>query len=234
MNTWADKEISPKCSRESSGARVRGWTLRPNDLFALFNLILFALLASSVYWQRFVQFKGRANLPEFVFYATVIMAGIVVAWVTLRPFPFSISVMVAFEAGVLLHFAGGLIHWGGMRLYDHQIGISFFDYPMRFDKIVHCTNALIGCAVTVEIFRLLRIRFPRALIFFVTLVVVGVGALIEIVEYVVMKTIPHNGVGDYDNNMTDLLANLVGCLVFALLWRVKPLRRRLPSPDEEP
>ena len=135
--------------------------------------------------------------------------------------------LVAFEAGLFLHFAGGLIYPGVIRLYDVRIGINFFDYPLRFDKIVHFVNTFVGCLVTIEVFRLLKIRFPRALMFFVLLVVVGVGGLIELVEYVVVKTIPHNGVGDYDNNMTDLLANLAGCLTFAALWTVKPLRRRI-------
>jgi hypothetical protein len=104
---------------------------------------------------------------------------------------------------------------------------------LRFDKIVHAANAMIGCVVALEFFRLLKVRFARGLILVVLLVVVGTGAIVEIAEYVVVKTIPHNGVGDYDNNMKDLLANLVGCLAFAALWAVKPIRRVLPSPGHE-
>jgi hypothetical protein len=234
MNRWARKGTFPRYCDESSEAGIPKW--RPNafDIFALFNLILFSVLASSIYWDRFLNFKSRANLPEFIAYAVLLMAGMIVLWVGLRPLRISVPVLLAFQAGLFLHFAGGLSYPGGMRLYDHPIGIYFFDYPLRFDKIVHFTNALIGCIVALEIARLLKFRLPRALIFTVLLVVVGVGALIEIVEYVVVKTIPHNGVGDYDNNMTDLLANLFGCLAFIVLWAVKPLRRRFPSPDQEP
>jgi len=233
MTTWVCKETSPTCCREASEAGIRRW--RPNafDIFALFNLILFAVLASSVYWDRFLQFKSRANLPEFIAYAVIFIAAMVIAWVVLRPLHFSARVLAAFQAGLFLHFAGGLFYPGGIRLYDHSIGIHFFSYPLRYDKIVHLVNAFIGCIVTLEFFRLLKFRMPRALVFTVVLFVVGVGALIEIVEYAVVKAIPHNGVGDYDNNMTDLLANLAGCLAFAAFWAVKPLRRRFPSPEPE-
>jgi hypothetical protein len=233
MTTVVRKETSATYCREQSAAGMRG--LRPNafDKFALFNLILFAVLASSVYWDRFLQFKSRANLPEFIAYAVIFMAAMVVAWIVLRPLNFSARVLAAFQVGLFLHFAGGLFYPGGMRLYDHSIGIHLFDYPLRYDKIVHLVNAFIGCIVTLEFFRLMKFRAPRALVLTVVLVVVGAGALIEIIEYAVVKTIPHNGVGDYDNNMTDLLANLAGCLAFAAFWAVKPLRRRFPSPNPE-
>jgi len=231
MTTWARKEPSATCSRGAAGAGMRCWRLNAFDKFALFNLILFAILTSSVYWDRFLEFKSRANLPEFIAYAGILMAAMVVAWMVLRSLNFSPGVLVVFQAGLFFHFAGGLFYPGGIRLYDHFLGIDFFNYPLRYDKVVHLVNAFIGCIVVLEIFRLLRFRAPRALVLVVILVVIGVGAAIEMVEYTIVKTIPHNGVGEYDNNMTDLLANLAGCLVFAALWAVKPLRRLFPAPD---
>jgi len=225
------KEPSATYCQGEAEAGIRGWRLNAFDKFALCNLILFAVLASSVYWDRFLEFKSRANLPEFLAYAGILMAAMVFAWIKLRSLDFSPRVLAVFQAGLLLHFSGGLFYPGGVRLYDHAIGIEFFNYPLRYDKVVHLANAFVGCIVVLEIMRLLKFRAPRALWLVVSLVVIGAGAAIEMVEYVVVKTIPHNGVGDYDNNMTDLLANLAGCLAFAVLWAVKPLRRKLPSLD---
>jgi hypothetical protein len=234
MSTGIRKEASDRCRDEKSGAGIRKWRPNPLDIFAIINLTLFAVLISSVYWERFLRFKSRANLPEFIAYAALLMGGMVILWIVLRPLHISVLVLLACQVGLLLHFAGGLSYPGGMRLYDYPIDIYFFDYLFRFDKIVHFVNSIIGCIVTLEIARLLKFRIPRVLSLVVILVVVGTGALIEIVEYVVVKTVPHNGVGDYDNNMTDLLANLFGCLTFAALWSVKPMRRMFPSPDQEP
>ena len=43
------------------------------------------------------------------------------------------------------------------------------------------------------------------------------GAIIEMVEYGVVLTFETNGVGDYDNNMQDLLANFCGSLIYLAL-----------------
>jgi hypothetical protein len=63
------------------------------------------------------------------------------------------------------------------------------------------------------------------------LVVLGLGAIIEIVEYIVVLTVPQNGVGGYDNNMQDLLANLAGASSFML---VTALRRWMAGPTPLP
>jgi hypothetical protein len=198
------------------------------DLFVGFNAALFLLLASTAYWRRFLQFKTRADLPEFMVYATVLFTGILVAWWGLRRLSFRSPVLVLFEAGLLLHFSAGLMHPNGMRLYDLSLGVRLFDYPLRFDKVVHFFNAYVGCALTLELFRLLRVRIPRVRMLVVALTVIGVGAVIEMIEYMVVKTVPHNGVGDYDNNMTDLIANLAGCVAYAATQRAfAVLGRRL-------
>ena len=57
-------------------------------------------------------------------------------------------------------------------------------------------------------------------LFFVFLIVLGLGAIVEIFEYGVTKTVPHNGVGDYDNNMQDLLGNCAGGLLYVWMTSV--------------
>jgi hypothetical protein len=51
----------------------------------------------------------------------------------------------------------------------------------------------------------------------VLLVVLGLGAVVEIVEYFVVLTVAHQGVGDYHNNLQDLVANLVGASTHLLV-----------------
>lgn len=218
--------------RVMSASSVRGalGRLTPVDFFAAGNVALFVLLAATVYWERFVAFRGSANLPEFLAYATFLLSAIGGAWFAGRKLPVRWPSLAAFEAGLLLHFAGGLLHPGGWRLYDHEIGLTVFDVALRFDKIVHLANAIAGCVITLELLRVLGIRAGRATMLLVGLVVLGCGAVVEIVEYVVVKTIPHNGVGDYDNNMTDLAANLLGCIVYATARAIVLILLRRPHP----
>lgn len=196
------------------------------DWFVLFNSALLGLMAGTVYWHRFLAFKPRANWPEFAAYAGALFACIAVAWVRMRRRPVRLGVLVAVELGLLLHFAAGLVFQGSTRLYDLQLGIDWFGYPLRLDKVVHAFNAYVGFALALELLRVLGIPLVRGRMLVATLVVLGAGSLIEMVEYVVVKTIPHNGVGDYDNNMTDLLANLLGCLLFVATQALLTASRR--------
>jgi len=125
--------------------------------------------------------------------------------------------LVLFEIGILMHFAGGLIHFGGARLYDHVY------FHIRYDKYVHFTNALFAALGVQELFRINRLPitgFTRLAIFWIAL---GLGSAIEICEFVVTLTIPQNGVGGYDDNMRDLIANACGGMTFLIF------RGRLPS-----
>lgn len=189
---------------------------KPLDGFGALNATLFVGLAATTYWDRFRAFRPQGNFAEFFVYGTVIFLAILVGWWALRRFPFTLFALVTLELGILLHFAAGLTRAGGARLYDVELGVSLFDYPLRFDKIVHLFNGFAGCIAVMEVAYFMKIRVPRGLTFFVCMSVLGMGALVEVVEYFVVKTVPHNGVGDYDNNMTDLVANLLGCLLFAL------------------
>jgi len=51
----------------------RGWA--KIDVFTLLNSVLFVLMCVFVYYDRFITFKGKANVHEFFFYAAVIFAG---------------------------------------------------------------------------------------------------------------------------------------------------------------
>ena len=68
----------------------------------------------------------------------------------------------------------------------------------------------------------------------VLLVVLGLGAVVEIVEYLVMLTVPNAGVGGYDNNMQDLIGNLLGGTLFVVLDCVRRSRRSRAVSYAEP
>jgi uncharacterized membrane protein YjdF len=194
--------------------------LAPADLFAGFNVLLFIGMCVAVYYDRFIVYRGRENIIEFFLYAIVVMSAIGIAWLLLRAFRFSGILLLLMEVGILMHFAGGLVHMDGARLYDH------FFVGIRYDKYVHFTNSLIGALMLRDFFRRTDMHVPRFEAFIVVLIVLGFGAGIEIVEYVVTKTVPRNGVGGYDNNMQDLIANLAGGLCHAAIWKVRVIRER--------
>lgn len=202
------------------------------DAFALTNVVLFVLLCVFRYYARFVQYRGAAHIGEFFVYAAVIMVGIAILWFVFRHYEFEGSTLLLVQLGILMHFSGAFVMIDNHRLYDQVL------FGLRYDKYVHFVNAFAATVLISRLFRIQKIALTRSNNVFVVLVVLGLGAVIEIVEYAVVLTVPQNGVGGYDNNMQDLMANLAGACSFMLakyLWgrraRAEPKRAASPGMD---
>ena len=78
-----------------------------------------------------------------------------------------------------------------------------------------------------RLFRIQKIPLTRVNNVFVVLVVLGLGGVIEIVEYIVVLTVPAKGVGGYDKNMQDLMANVLGATGFMLAKYVRGRNKRV-------
>ena len=180
------------------------------DAFVLTNLILFLLLCVFRYYARFVQYRGAAHIGEFFVYAAVIMLGIAILWFVFRHYEFEGSTLLLVQFGILMHFSGAFVMVDHHRLYDQVL------FGLRYDKYVHFVNAFAATLLISRLFQIQKIALTRSNNVFVVLVVLGLGAVIEIVEYMVVLTVPANGVGGYDNNMQDLMANLAGACGFML------------------
>lgn len=192
------------------------------DLFAALNLLLFLLLCVFRYHARFIQYRGAEHIEEFFIYATVIVAGIGLLWAVFRRYAFDPVILTCLQVGIVMHFCGAFVQIDGGRLYDaHLLGL-------RWDKWVHFVNAFAAAALMSRLFEIQHIALTTVNRVFVLLTVLGLGAVIEIVEYGVVLTVPRQGVGDYDNNMQDLIANLCGAtahLVWASLRAARRARR---------
>jgi hypothetical protein len=206
---------------------IHSWSVKSLDIFALLNIILFFLLCYFAYFDRFVKYRGYQYIWEFFVYALIIIFLVLFAWKTVRHIDVPVWLLAATEIGILMHFAGGLAFFGEQRIYDT------FILGIRYDKYVHLFNAIIA---TFYVQRIPCKHFQQRTWFgaFVTiLMVLGMGALVEIIEYMVMLTVKVNGVGSYDNNMQDLIANFTGVtlcvLVMSLIQKLKPENRQAYS-----
>lgn len=195
--------------------------LRHLDRFALFNIALFLIMAGTVYYDRFIQYRGAGHLLEFYFYATFVIGMILVGWKSFRHIEFHWLLLLMIEIGIVMHFAGGMVFIDERRLYDH------FILGIRYDKYVHFINAFVAAAATDTVFARYGVRLHTLRPLVVLLVVLGMGAVIEIVEYLVTLTVEQNGVGGYDNNMQDLISNLIGGFTYVVWRNLAP--RALPA-----
>lgn len=181
------------------------------DIFVVFNLFLFILMCIFVYYDRFVTYRGSENILEFYLYAVVTFLVIIFFWLYFRNYEYSMFALCIIEFGILINFAGGLIHIDGKRLYD------MFFLKIRYDKFVHFINSIIACTIINRILAKLRYKINKFEGLVIVLIVLGLGAIIEIIEYIVVRNIPEAGVGGYDNNMQDLIANFLGGLFYLFI-----------------
>ena len=182
------------------------------DVFAALNLGLFLVLGVfRYYYARFIEYREIEHIEEFFLYAVVILGAIVVLWWFFRQHRFDAGILILLELGIVMHFSGTLVLIDGGRLYDAQV------LGIRYDKYVHFVNTFTTTLLVSRLFEMQRIAFTLVNRVFLLMVVLGLGGLFEIVEYVAVQTFSINGVGGYDNNMQDLIANLCGSLSFLIL-----------------
>ncbi|HEY0637378.1 MAG TPA: hypothetical protein VGD67_07005, partial [Pseudonocardiaceae bacterium] len=193
---------------------VAGW-LRGHPALAAAGLGYYAaLLAVGA-------LTGNGQTPVYAVFLLVLF-GLVIA-VDLRV-RLSAPVLWGLAVWGLLHLCGGLVPAGGGTLYELWL------LPvLRFDHVVHA----FGFGVAgVACWEAARRAAPGAFTgtagaWVVVLGGCGLGALNELVEFVISMTVPGSRIGGYQNTGLDLVANLVGCLL-AAAWVA---RRRWP---EEP
>lgn len=182
------------------------------DYFTLLNSLFFLMMCFVVYYDRFIDFRGAANIHEFFIYATVIFMTIFLFWSRYRHLDIRFSLLVLIELGILMHFSGAFIEIDGHRLYDSRL------FDIRYDKFVHFINSMIATALVLHLFFKRGLPNTALVLLLAVITVLGLGAIVEIVEFTVTLTVQHNGVGDYNNNMFDLVANLLGSLSTVLLF----------------
>jgi hypothetical protein len=127
-----------------------------------------------------------------------------------------------------LHLAGGGITIGEGRLYDVMLIRLSETYPVwRYDQLVHIWG--FGTS-TLVVFSLLTgplkrpVENPIALGIVLVMAGLGIGALNEILEFVVSICVPQSGVGGYMNTALDLCADLIGAILGLLYIRLRYLR----------
>ncbi|MYA39150.1 MAG: hypothetical protein F4035_09515 [Acidimicrobiia bacterium] len=137
---------------------------------------------------------------------------------------FSTEVLVLLSISGFAHMAGGNVVIDGSLLYE-STWLGFLGYDHLLHVLGLGTAGLAVWEATTRMFRAFG-GWPAAVITF--LGAHAVGTAIEIGEYLSYLTIEAANVGDYANNMQDLIANMVGALLAA--WWASRAPRGIPRP----
>ncbi|HZJ02157.1 MAG TPA: DUF2238 domain-containing protein [Thermoleophilia bacterium] len=191
--------------------------------FTVAYMVIFSVLAAL-----------RQNV-EFLYYM-VLMVGLIIFVIAYhRDLKMSTAILIALSFVGLLHLMGGHLYFDGTRLYDvHLIGNI-----IRYDNFVHAVGIFV---ITLVLYSALVPHVDRSvrgsgwvLSVVLVLMAMGVGAIIEVVEFgAVLFFDAGEAVGGYRNNSTDLLFNLAGSLVglVGIQWHRRRIRAGSAAADE--
>jgi len=175
------------------------------DIFMTFNAVL--LIGSTAY----AFFTAEL---EFGLYAVALIAVGAYAWKILRRFEYPIWMLLLVQVGVFAHFAGGFLPVNGSSLYWYDgLGI-------RFDRIVHFYNSAVVSVVVLSIYRQAGLVLKSMEAWIVIMTTMGLGAVVEVVEFTAIQVIPNTGVGDHLNTIQDMAINALGAVFGYVLFRV--------------
>lgn len=182
-------------------------------------LILGCNLAYMVPFGAYYVWIGQG---EFLWYVAVLAFFFGLILVTINRSHFPDSILWGLSLWGLGHMAGGGLRVGEGVLYAlpivriAEVGDTFI---LKYDQVIHAFGF---CIATLVVWHLLKPYLNERTRFSVVLPIVwvagmGLGALNEVVEFLVVLTVPDNGVGGYFNTALDLVFNMVGALL-AVVW----------------
>jgi uncharacterized membrane protein YjdF len=173
---------------------------------------------------------GHGNYEFLAYIAVVLVAAGVVISIHLRH-PLSPALLWCLSVWGLLHMAGGLVtvpqSWpvGGDSHVLYNLWL--LEDVLKFDQLVHAWGFAITTWLCWEGLRSMLEEGGQAVTPTVGKLVLcvaagmGFGALNEVIEFTVTLLVPDTNVGGYLNNSLDLVFNMLGAILAALVirWR---------------
>ncbi len=176
-----------------------------NLIAILFFTILFAL----------------QNNWEFMIYVAVVIFFALIIIKSNKIVNYPNYVLWLLSIWAFFHMAGGGLYFFGIRLYDivfiNIIGAPY--YILRYDQVIHAYGFF--CA-TLAMYYLIKPMLKKhdrwiSLGIVIAMAGLGLGALNEIIEFLVTIMASSTGVGGYVNTSLDLVFNLIGA-IFAVIF----------------
>ncbi len=207
-------------------SRIRHWLLAENSTVRLWPVAAFTM----TYLSASLAIAVRHGNLEFLLYIAVMLILILAVWFVHRCVVLSTAVLWSLSIWGLAHMAGGLllVPEGWPVEAESRVLYSAWIFPgrLKYDHVVHAY----GFGVTTWVcWQGLRAAIRRrggevsptfGLMVLSATAGMGLGALNELVEFAATLLLPETNVGGYLNTGWDLVANLFGAVIAAMLIRM--------------
>lgn len=163
---------------------------------------------------------------EFMMYVLQMIALVALLVGTIHKTQFPMSILLGLSLWGFLHMAGGCIPYNDSVIYTMPIWYLFDvgdTYIIKYDQVVHAFGFFMSTLVVGHL--LVRGGLPitsrKTLAFVAMLGGMGLGALNEVIEFFLVVFLPETGVGGYFNTGLDLVFNMLGAGIAALILAFK-------------
>ena len=133
-------------------------------------------------------------------------------WEQAENFQLSNISLILLQSGLVMHYFGTM-HIFGTRGYNLIVAEG-----IRYDKLVHFVSSFAIFIVLRELSKRYNFIEGKYQKLWMILAVLGIGALVEIVEYIATWSLSQviTIQSPYDNSLQDMIADLLGALIAAL------------------
>lgn len=173
----------------------------------------------------------RSRNYEFLLYLMVMMAIIVAVLGVYKRAGLGVMVLWGFSIWGLLHMIGGLTpipdSWHTADTTGVVYNWRIIPGYVKYDQVVHgvgvglvswlCWQALAARLRGIDGKRIVP---TLGMLSICVTAGMGFGALNEVIEFFASMALPYNNIGDYSNTGWDLVANLVGASLTAVIIRI--------------
>ena len=190
--------------------------LKKNQYPILIVNLIFLLIYFFIFFQR--------KNYEFILYIGVILLFGIIIILTNKKVNYPNYILWGLTIWGFLHMSGGGILINNARLYELiLIPLSESYKIFKYDQFVHIIGFGVSTLVMYHLIKsLLRSNHKWvALSIVIVMAGLGVGALNEIIEFIVTVIVPSTGVGGYENTSLDLVADLIGALIAMVIILIK-------------
>lgn len=174
------------------------------------NKLIYFFIVLLAYLIFFLTISIKNQDYEYIYYNLLIFFGFLVLILFSKKIHLKTSSIIGLLILGFFHLAGGNFIIGGLRLYQTS---KFF---IPYDKLVHFIGSFILAIIAYNhlypILKRKKTKQKTIIFFLVVLIATGLGAIIEIIEFLATLIFQNTIVGDYANNAVDLIANILGAI----------------------
>lgn len=182
-------------------------------------------VVTAVYMLLALGYALSQGNTEFLFYIVVVLVLGAIIWQIDQCFGIPTPLLWLLSLWGALHMAGGLVPLLPGMPYNppNAVLYSWWLMPdlLKYDHVVHALGFGICTALCWYLLKpALSNKTPRWTILSLAIFGgMGLGAANEIVEFIAVLAMPNTNVGGYVNTGWDLVSNLVGSLIAAVIVR---------------